>query len=114
MCSDIRLDSSDMSLCFSYMSYDVDCYFVIYVYRLRKSGLKINTAEFGHAYIRMDKMEEFDSPRWYRYVFVHLAETHYFAKMWKKMEVAAARYSIPRVSHVAPGLIAGHNYTISL
>lgn len=56
-------------------------------------------------------METFDSPLWYRYLFVHLAETHYFARMWVKMEEAAAKYPISPVSHIAPGLIAGHNFT---
>jgi hypothetical protein len=80
--------------------------------RLEKAGLKVNWAEFGHAYIRMDKMETFAGPFWYRYMFVHLAETNYFAHMWTKMEEAAAKYPIPSVTPISPGIIAGHNYSI--
>ena len=79
--------------------------------RLSKAGVNVTWYEFGHAYIKMDKMEAFDSPFWYRYVFVHLAETNYFARMWTKMETAAERYPIPEVLKIVPGHIAGHNYT---
>jgi len=79
--------------------------------RLSKAGVNVTWYEFGHAYIKMDKMEAFDSPVWYRYVFVHLAETNYFARMWTKMETAAERYPIPEVLKIVPGHIAGHNYT---
>jgi len=74
-------------------------------------GVNVTWYEFGHAYIKMDKMETFDSPLWYQYIFVHLAEMNYFARMWTKMEAAAQRYPIPEVSKIVPGGIAGHKWT---